>query len=132
MARQLAITKTLKLDTIKGWDDQAYLAMTPVTIGELSSLTGIEKKTEAEALDVIVGLLKSHFAHGKVYILNGTEQELVDAEKDDVASLPTEVITSLFETLTGGDLADPKDEASTQTAKSTGEASSSESTTETQ
>lgn len=140
MGRKLSISKRLDLDMIDGWKGKgAFLNITPINFGELNNLSGLDKMTDREALDIITNMIKSHFLYGKVIVYNEEtkQDELVDAELDDLDGLPVEHLESLFEALSGGDFSDPKGRtkaalpSSTPTATSTEEPSSSVSRTET-
>lgn len=107
----LAILKKFSLaDLAEGWTDECHILYKAVTYADVKALQELDqaKLTEADAVENIIKFVKEHVVSGKVMKLaEDGKQSLEDLAKDEIAELPLDTITNLFNQMNGGKL-DPK------------------------
>jgi hypothetical protein len=108
VARRLAIAKRVSLEGLgPGWGDECYALMMPATYTDMVDADKIDGKSKDEQVSFQIEFLKNHFVSGKIRVLDGKDNELVDMEPDDVAA-SVALSDRLFLACLGDDL-DPKE-----------------------
>lgn len=110
MALALHHTYSLK-GLAEGWTDECKVIYNAVKYADLKTLQTIDqdKITAEQAIDQTIKFVQDHFVSGKgVKVAEDGTAQIVDLVKEDIADLPLEVITKLFNEMNGGKL-DPKD-----------------------
>jgi hypothetical protein len=106
--RRLAIAKRVSLEGLgPGWGDECYAFMMPATYTDMLGADQIDSKSKEEQVRFQMEFLKRHFVSGKIRLLDGKDNELVDMEPDDVAA-SVALSDRLFLACLGDDL-DPKE-----------------------
>lgn len=108
----LALLHRFSLEGLaEGWTDECHLMYQAVKFAEVKALQELDKAKldETAAVDHIIAFVQDHVAGGKVLKLaaDGTTK-LEEITKEEVAELPLDTITKVFQEMNGGKL-DPKD-----------------------
>jgi hypothetical protein len=106
--RRLAIAKRVSLEGLgPNWGDDCYALMMPASYEDMAAADQIDSKSKDEQVRFQIEFLKNHFVSGKVRVIDGKGNDLVDMEPDDV-SASVALSDRLFLACLGDDL-DPKE-----------------------
>lgn len=92
----------------EGWTDEQYLEFTPfnsdMSLDSSDELKPLKDEDTRGLITVFKKYARQQFVGGKV-LVNG---EVVDAEVDDIDSLPAPIVTTIFTTISRNDFSNPK------------------------